>query len=193
MQAHLIGMIDTPAQGNTLPAGIDWCADNGCFGTGYPGDDGYLTWLTQRVDRLARCAFATAPDIVGDAQATLTRSARMLPRIRQLGYPAALVAQNGLEHLEVPWDTFDVLFIGGDTTWKLDAAARALVTEAKARGKKVHMGRVNSERRIHYAHIIGCDSADGTYLTYGPRTNLPKLLAWLRRLNHQYGLFEVAS
>ena len=41
---------------------------------------------------------------VGDAAATLTRSAPMLPRIRALGYPAALVAQDGLEHLAVPWD-----------------------------------------------------------------------------------------
>ena len=30
------------------------------------------------------------------------------------------------------------------------------------RGKWVHMGRVNSTRRIRYAASIGCDSVDGT-------------------------------
>jgi hypothetical protein len=28
----------------------------------------------------------------------------------------------------------------------------------------------------------GCDSVDGTYLTFGPRINLPKLLRWLAEL-----------
>lgn len=184
MRAGLIGMIDTPAQGNALPLDVDWCADNGCFGTGYPGDDGYLAWLARRVDRVGRCGFATAPDVVGDAAATLARSAPMLPRIRALGYPAALVAQNGLEDLDVPWDTFDVLFIGGDTAWKLGGAAARLVREAKARGKGTHMGRVNSEVRLRYADRIGCDSADGTFLVFGPDKNLPRLLGWLRRLPH---------
>lgn len=67
---------------------------------------------------------------VGDAAATLTRSAPMLPRIRALGYPAALVAQDGLEHLAVPWDAFDVLFLGGTTDWKLGPAAADLPADA---------------------------------------------------------------
>lgn len=179
-----LGMIDTPAQGNALPYDVDWCADNGCFGKGYPGDDGYLAWLACRTDRVGRCAFATAPDVVGDAAATFERSMPMLPRIRALGFPVAFVAQNGLEHLTVPWDEFDALFIGGDNVFKLGGPARRITAEAKARGKWVHMGRVNSEARIRYAHRIGCDSADGTYLIKGPDVNLPKLLAWLDRLPH---------
>jgi hypothetical protein len=118
--------------------------------------------------------------VVADAPATLARSRPWLPRIRALGYPAALVAQDGQESLPVPWDEFDVLFIGGSTAWKLGPQARRLLAEAKAHGKHVHMGRVNSERRYEYARAIGCDSADGTYLTYGPDKNLPQLLAWLR-------------
>lgn len=49
------------------------------------------------------------------------------------------------------------------------------------------MGRVNSERRYRYALAIGCDSADGTYLTFGPDQNLPDVLAW-SRLNLQGAL-----
>jgi hypothetical protein len=180
-----LGYIDTPAQGNRRPEGVAWCADNGCFGKGYPGDEKWLAWLTKNAHAAPDCLFATAPDVVGDAEATLARSAPFLPIIRELGYPAALVAQDGLEALPVPWETFDVLFIGGTTEWKLGQAAHALIRQAKERGKWVHMGRVNSERRYRYAHTIGCDSVDGTYLTFGPDINLPKLLAWSRVENQQ--------
>lgn len=173
-----LAYIDTPAQGNRRPEGIPWCADNGRYGKGWPGSDEWFAWLSGMDP--AGCAFAAAPDVVGDAAATLAESLPWLPRIRALGYPAALVAQDGLESLPVPWDAFDVLFIGGTTSWKLGHPARALVAEAKRRGKHVHMGRVNSERRYRYAAAIGCDSADGTYLTYGPDRNLPSLLAWVR-------------
>lgn len=173
-----LGFIDTPAQGNRRPAGVAWAADNGCYGRGYPGDEAWLDWLAGMDSQ--GCLFATAPDVVGDAEATLARSVPMLPRIRNLGYPAALVAQDGLEHLTVPWGAFDVLFLGGSTAWKLGPHARRLASEAKSRGKEVHMGRVNSERRYRYAAAIGCDSADGTYLTFGPDVNLPRLLAWTR-------------
>jgi hypothetical protein len=76
-----------------------------------------------------------------------------------------------------------VLFLGGDTVWKLGEHARALTTEARQRGKWVHMGRVNSYKRLKYAHDIGCQSADGTYVAFGPDINLPKCLEWVRRVN----------
>lgn len=179
MHAQTIGYIDTPAQGNKRPPGVTWCADNGCFGKGYPGDEKWLAWLEKNAHAAGDCLFATAPDVVGDARATLARSAPFLPKIRALGYPAALVAQDGLEDLAVPWDEFDVLFIGGSTEWKLGAAVREIVRDAKARGKRVHMGRVNSQRRYRYAEAIGCDTVDGTFLVFGPDKNLGRLRAWL--------------
>ena len=180
MRDGLIGYLDTPAQGNRRPAGIVWAADNGCFGKGYPGDAAWLDWLAANSADAKTCLFAVAPDVVADAEATWQRSAPMLPKIRALGYPAALVAQDGIEHTAIQWDAFDVLFIGGTTCWKLGPAARALVAEAKRHGNRVHMGRVNSERRYRYALAVGCDSADGTYLTYGPDQLLPDVLAWSR-------------
>ncbi|WP_089802118.1 hypothetical protein [Cellulomonas sp. KH9] len=194
MNSGLINMIATPKQGNPIPPGAAWCADNGCFGKGYPGDDAWFAWLQAFTpEQRGRCLFAVAPDVVGDAVATLARSAPWLARIRSLGYPAAFVAQNGLENLAVPWDDFDVLFIGGDTAWKLGRHARALIAEAKSRGKWVHMGRVNSERRLRYASAVGCDSADGTYIAFGPDQNLPNVLAWLRGVNGSSPLFTVGG
>ena len=59
------------------------------------------------------------------------------------------------------------------------------MTEAKRRGKHVHMGRVNSKTRYRYAEAIGCDSVDGTYLAFGPDENLPKLLSWVDSIQNQ--------
>jgi hypothetical protein len=193
MTTGLLDFIDTPAQGNKRPAGVAWCADNGCFGKDYPGDTEWFAWLQANAHAAADCVFAVAPDVVADAAATLERSAPWLPRIRALGYPAALAAQDGLELLPVPWDDFDVLFVGGSTEWKLGRHARGLVAEAKAHGKHVHMGRVNSAQRLRYAHHIGCDSVDGTYIAFGPDLNLPDVLSWLRAVNDQTSLFGEAS
>lgn len=188
MQAGVLGCITTPAQSNPVPRDVLWCADNGCFGKGYPGDAEFLAWLKDRPSDRALCKFATAPDVVGDAHATLVRSQPFLPRIRALGYQAALVAQDGLTFETAPWHTFDVLFIGGTTEWKLGTEARWLVRSAKKRGKWVHMGRVNSRRRLRYAHAIGCDSVDGTFLTFGPAVNLRRLTPWIHEIRQQLEL-----
>ncbi|WP_228523941.1 hypothetical protein [Mycolicibacterium phlei] len=189
MRAGKLGYIMTPRQGQLLFDGVTWCADNSCFSKGYPGDDKWLAWLDRFSYAVDRCLFATAPDVVGDAAATLKRSRPFLPMIRELGYPAALVAQDGLEELDIPWDEFDALFIGGSTDWKLGSAATALAMEAKSRGKHIHCGRVNSRRRLKFCAAVGYDSVDGTYLTFGPTVNLPKLLRWLDEINAEPTLF----
>jgi hypothetical protein len=202
-----LGAIMTPRQGNRLPTEGWYGADNGCGpgkngkpGTGYPGDEAYLRFLMELDDAdgtdpcdpdSARCLFAVAPDIVGDAAGTLRRSEQMLVLIRHYtSFPAALVAQDGLEQMKVPWDEFDALFIGGSTRWKLGPAAARLVAEARDRGKHTHMGRVNSLKRLRYAAAIGCDSADGTFLTFAPDQNLAVALGWDRDVNGQGALWD---
>lgn len=193
MRSGALGLIDQPNQNKVTgvdeahEAGALWCADNGCYSDKWDADR-WWAFLERNAHRADTCLFAVAPDVVGDAAATAERSAPWLARIRELGYPVAYVAQDGLEALPVPWDDFDCLFLGGSTEWKLGPHARALAGEAKRRGKWLHMGRVNSERRFEYARAIGCDSADGTFLTYGPDVNLPQLLAWTRNAD-QPGLF----
>lgn len=106
-----------------------WAADNGCFNATW-SEDHWLRWL----DRLPRerCLFATAPDVYPDARATLDRSVHYFGLIREMGFPPALVAQDGAERLDLPWDEFDCLFIGGEKRmpsrleWKLSAAAEGL-------------------------------------------------------------------
>lgn len=102
----------------------------------------------------------------------------MLPRIRAGGYRAALVAQNGIEDTDIEWSTFDALFIGGSTDWKLSQVVIDLIGEAKARGLWVHVGRVNSRRRYHWSMSHGADSSDGTYAAFGPDVNIAKMSRW---------------
>lgn len=181
MSSGQLGCIITPAQGNKVPDGATYCADNGAYGKGYPGDAAWWGWLQRQVTRwgAGRCAFAVAPDVPFDAVGTLDRSLSWLPQIRALGVPAALAVQDGQESLAMPWDVVDVLFVAGTTEWKLGRHARRLVADAKRLGKAVHMGRVNSGRRFRYAAAIGCDSADGTTLAQYPDATLPDVLGWL--------------
>jgi hypothetical protein len=186
-----IGYIDTPRQRNRRDDGVTWCADNGCFSDKWDQEK-WWQFLVDNAHAASTCLFAVAPDVVGDAWRSHLRSYPWLEKIRALGYPVAYVMQDNAEKHPIPWADFDVAFIGGTTDWKLGAAAREIAAEAKRRGKWVHMGRVNSERRWRYAEAIGCDSADGTFLTFGPDANLPKVLAWNRN-NDQPALFGGAA
>lgn len=179
----------TPRMGNKSPDGQVWAADNGRYASpGDYSDSSYIAWLEKRPDK-ASCLFATAPDVVGNAGATLAMSAPMYRRIRAAGYRVALVAQDGLDNLRefIPWDDFDALFIGGSTDFKLSDAAHDLAAEAKRRGKWVHMGRVNSRRRMRIAEAMGCDSVDGTYLRFRHSlgTGEAEISGWLDGLHRE--------
>jgi hypothetical protein len=187
------GVMLTPRRNNRVPSGRPWAADTGIYAAPQlHDDDRYLSWLAARVPDVDRCLFATAPDVVGDAAATLERSVLMLSSIRALGYPVALVAQDGLELLSLPWDEFDCLFIGGTTAWKLGEAAHGLISEAKERGKWTHLGRVNSLRRFRLAYLAGCDSADGTHIAYRPDRYGPAVGRWIAAIERQPKLFAGA-
>jgi hypothetical protein len=177
-----LGFMFTPNMGNAPRPGVPWAADSGLWsakGIRVFDLDRYLAWLWKRRSYRADCLFATAPDVVGDAAATWLRSRHILPCLRGLGYPAALVAQDGWDGNAVDWGAFDCLFIGGTDEFKLAESTYRLIAEAKQRDKHVHMGRVNSGRRFRAAAFAGCDSVDGTYLAFGPDTNWPKLQRWL--------------
>ena len=108
--------------------------------------------------------------------ATNRRWARYHGAVRNRGFRAAYVIQNGCRSIPA---SAGAVFIGGDDTFKLGLDAARLVRRAKAAGLWVHMGRVNTLRRLRYAALIGCDSVDGTTLAWGPDRNLPSLLRWI--------------
>lgn len=156
----------------TVAAGLPWSADNGCF-HGFNEEACRAMWA--RLAGWPGCLFVVCPDVVADHAATLSMWHEWWGVVRDTtgGQPVAFVAQNGADVSNTPWDELDALFIGGDTAWKLGPQAAELVYQAKARGKWVHMGRVNSARRIRYALAIGCDSFDGTNWAKWSAANRP--------------------
>jgi hypothetical protein len=179
----MLGFMNTPQMKNKMPHNAPWGADNGRFSNpdAYT-DDGYLGWLKEQPGK--RCLFAVAPDVLGDHKATVELSLPLLPRLRNLGYQAAFVAQDGWSEHNTPWGEFDVLFIGGTTGFKLGRGACAIAA-GQARGKWIHMGRVNSFSRLRVAAALGCNSVDGTFLKYAPDINEPRMLRWFDELNRQ--------
>lgn len=209
-----LACITTPEQGNVLPEGVPFGADNGKFGKGWPGHDEWFSWLQDTVARYGtgRVLFAVAPDEPFDPELTLAESAPWLAEIKKLGVRRAFAAQNGCHKPGLlPWGMFDVLFLGGGPEclpcgfvrapkdfgrklcpdcgrvlkeWKESVAAGRLAREAIDRGLRVHMGRVNTRRRLVIASLFGCHTVDGTTLARWPDTNLPELLRWLDEINH---------
>ena len=84
-----LGIIATPksVRDSQWVDGATWCADNGCYTDNWSSDH-WWKFLDKYKDR-PQCAFAVAPDIVGDHFKTLDRSREWLPRLRELGYRAA--------------------------------------------------------------------------------------------------------
>lgn len=107
--------------------------------------------------------------------------------IRGIGLRAAFVAQDGWSERSTPWDAFDVLFVGGTTGFKF-RGGRDAVEAALRRGKPSHMGRVNSLDRLRAARGIGCATADGTHVKFGPDKKGAELLRWLDAIDEQQEL-----
>lgn len=157
-----VGELIVPSAGNApeslkLAPGC-WAMDNGAYSGFEP--DAFVAMLERFHGRIG-CRFVTAPDVVADAHATMQRWPFWSRLIRGVGFVPALVAQDGLTVGDVPWAELGALFIGGSTEWKLGPQARDLMAYAKTRGLWVHVGRVNSQRRILHFARQGADSFDG--------------------------------
>ncbi len=165
-----LGVLSGPRRTYTNVEGWPWAADN----------DAYLAWdrdryvtMLDKIRGIPGCVFVTAPDVVGDAQATLERFNMWQSTLHNVGQPIAYVAQDGIEFTGVPWDDIGALFIGGTTDFKMGEQAARYAREGKRRGLWLHMGRVNTGIRIRYAKSLGCDSVDGTNFSMFRKTNLP--------------------
>lgn len=160
-----------------LIKGVPWAADNSAFMNFDPAS--YCTFLG-KIARLPGCLFVAVPDVVTDAPTTLTRFDRWQPVLAEIGLPVAYVAQDGAEDLDLPWGRMTALFVGGSTAWKESRAAADLCGEAKRRRRWVHVGRVNTRRRIHMIRSWGTDSFDGTGFSRWSDIQIPNGLRWIQ-------------
>lgn len=135
--------------------------DNGAFSRF--NRKAFLSLLEREEGRRQQCRFVAVPDVVGSARRTLEVFDHWIDQLR--GWPLALVAQDGQEDLPIPWDQIEAVFIGGTTEWKMGKHAVAVIKAAKAIGKHVHIGRVNTPGRFEYFEQLGAHSIDGTGLS----------------------------
>lgn len=156
------------------------CLDNAAYSNWC--EDSYLKMLDRWQDAIIPVDWVTVPDVVGCAKQTNDLFEKWHERI---SLPLAFVAQDGAEDLELPWGEFKCLFIGGTTDWKLSQCAESVAREAKHRCKVLHMGRVNSQKRMRYAYQLGCDSIDGTGYSKYNKKELLKALQYAEVLDRQ--------
>lgn len=164
------GQIMTPKRwSNHIQDGRLWCMDNGIF-TGKFEEVSFWSKLDRVQQYKKTCLFVVAPDVVSNAIATMSAWRYWGMQIKEHGWPVAFAAQDGQELFDFPPD-FDALFIGGSTEWKMSNHALDCIKRAKALGKWVHVGRVNSQKRIRHFQLAGVDSVDGTSVCFAPDKN----------------------
>jgi hypothetical protein len=139
-------------------AGMVYAIDNGAY-SGFRKKE-FATLLKREEQDKKSCLFVTVPDIVGSARRTL-EIWKYRHRIIK-AWPLALVAQDGLEDLEIPWSDLSAIFIGGGDPWKDSKTAQDIVKTAKTLDKHVHIGRVNTIKRFKLFAEIGADTCDGS-------------------------------
>lgn len=122
----------------------------------------FLNLLKRENARKAQCIFVAVPDVVGSARRTLEVFDIWKHKLDT--WPLALVAQDGQEHLPIPWSELSAIFIGGTTDWKIGTHAAQIIKAAKALDVWVHVGRVNDPKRFQYFVDLDVDSIDGSGL-----------------------------
>lgn len=194
MKAGLLGQLLTPDVGNVALEDVTLGVDNGCF----PYRDNPDEWppepwirALERAPRASR--FAVVADVVFDHVRTVDRWREWSPIVRDLGHRPAFAVQNGIVDVarDVP-DDAEAIFVGGDNRLKYGPEAIAASHVARDRGLWLHLGRVNSLRRLRWAFALRCDSVDGTFLTRAPDKNLPRLLRYLE-WGREHPLFEASG
>ena len=136
-------------------SGREYGLDNGCFSKFKE-----FKWHRMLSDaRKYKPLFVCLPDVVCDARRTL----ELFDHFEEItkGLPRALVLQDGIGQLSVPWDRIDAVFVGGSDAFKISSEAINAARTAKMMGKWVHVGRVNTPQRVRNWMEIG-DSIDGS-------------------------------
>lgn len=144
-----------------------YALDNGAWTAhqqGKPFDEGLFLAAVERLG--AAADFVVLPDIVMGGMASLALSEKWIPRLQGRARLLLLAVQNGMEPQYIrPLLSASVgVFVGGDTPWK-ESTMPLWCRLAREAGSYVHVGRVNTQRRIKLCHLAGVDSFDGTSAT----------------------------
>jgi len=166
-----------------------WALDNGAWGAFQRGEAFDVAAFERHVsDHGDGAEFVVVPDIVAGGLASLAMSLDWLPRLAGVAHRRLLAVQDGMSAADIAPHLNPTVgvFVGGSTEWKL-ATMRAWGQLARRHGAYLHVGRVNTIRRIRLCQDAGADSFDGTSATRFACT-LPKLDQARRQTNLFGGL-----
>lgn len=175
-----------PSIAETVAEGITLAADN----DGFNGVD--FVAFEKMLDALEPFAesvrFVTVPDVVCDAAGTIELWREWAPKVALRGLKPALVLQNGMTPAPngvrygdevIDWSEVGAVFVGGDDAYKDGVDVALIVFEAKRRGRHVHVGRVNTVRRLRHAQALGADTVDGSGWARFRDAMLPRYCRWI--------------
>lgn len=191
-----LGILFSPACGNdiqrAIEAGLPWACDNGAFSD---FSESLYKKMVAKCDGRQRqgLRWVVCPDVVGDHTKTLELWDRWAMYLMRREIPIAFVAQDGCTVGEIPWEYIKCLFIGGTTEWKLGKESVRLIEIARMKSKSVHVGRVNSLKRIRWAFDQGVQSVDGTGMSRFPEVYLARFLRYVSALKKQTALPLVST
>jgi hypothetical protein len=179
-----VGIMTSPRARSVhgIHAGRPWGMDCDVFsGPGY-NEDAHLAFIERLTPMHATCLFMVVPDVPGDGAATRVLWEHGLPLYAITGLPLAYVMHDGCEQEDLPEEA-DVMFLGGTDPWR-EAWGAVMLQRAADLGKRTHVGRVNSRRRVTNLALLHADSCDGTYLAFqGRDTGLARIGGWLDAAN----------
>jgi len=183
LDAHpRLGVMTGPRTGGIhgVRSGRPWASDCDAFKQDCD-EDAFLAHLERLLPWRRTCLFVTVPDVYADAESTLAVYEHHARDLALLAYPLAYVLQDGAHHHDFPpcqW-----VFLGGTDDYR-EAYGALLIERARQAGLRVHVGRVNSKRRLEALAVLDADAADGTHLAYcGVEKGVKKMGGWLESAN----------
>ena len=167
------------------PHGVYAC-DNGVYAAWIKGrgwdqqmHNDYLRMLA-KISRDNLPLWVLLPDAVANWHRTVELARIYLPIIRQAGLAVAIALQDGCSFEQALEFTPECAFVAGSDRWKEDNVAPAC-SFFRPKGISVHVGRVNTRRRLIICQIAGADSVDGTSLNRWRNANLALIANTLRQ------------
>lgn len=137
-----------------------YALDNGaysCYKNGTLFDtEAYYKMIEKAIDSLIQPLWLAVPDVVADREGTLKAWKQHYNTLKFTGIPLCFVVQDGMTLKDIPKEAA-IIFIGGTTQWKQQTTHYWCDNFPR-----VHVGRVNTLKWVHYYDYCGAESVDGT-------------------------------
>jgi len=184
-----VGQLIGPGGWRKPSFALPYALDNGAYGAYTSKTEWDAEPFVALLDRASASTqkpiWCAVPDVVADAQATCAKWHEWAPVVRARGFACAFVVQDGMNREHVPTDA-DLVFVGGSVEWKWSTVAAWC-----AWFPRVHVGKVNSLKRLLECDARGVASVDGTGWFRGDITQGREFVQYVARTHaRQLSIFE---